>query len=72
MIKTRPPVDTVSERGLAQVNANMAFLERLFEEKFDARDRALTVALATMDVRLEGMNEIREFTARSVGPVRDP
>ena len=59
MIKTRPPVDTVSESGLAQVNANMAFLERLFAEKFDARDRALTVALATMDVRLEGMNEIR-------------
>ena len=59
MIKTRPTVDTVSESGLAQVNANMAFLERLFAEKFDARDRALTVALATMDVRLEGMNEIR-------------
>ncbi len=45
---------------MAQVNANLAFLERLFDEKFSARDRALTVALATMDVRLDGMNEIRD------------
>lgn len=60
MIKTQLPVGAASESGLAQVNANLAFLERLFDEKFSARDRALTVALATMDVRLDGMNEIRD------------
>jgi hypothetical protein len=60
MIKTLSPVDAASDRRLAQVSANMAFLERLFDEKFSARDRALTVALTTMDVRLDGMNEIRD------------
>lgn len=59
MNKTLPPIDTASDRGLAQVNAKMEFLERLFEEKVNARDRALTVAMATMDTRLDGMNEFR-------------
>ncbi len=31
----------------------------MFEEKINARDRALTVAMATMDVRLDSMNEFR-------------
>jgi hypothetical protein len=59
MIKTRPPIDAADDRGLVQVNAKFEFLERLFEEKINARDRALTVAMATMDTRLDGMNEFR-------------
>ena len=60
MIKTLPPVDAASDRGLAQVSAKIEFLERLMEEKINARDRALTVAMATMDTRLDGMNEFRD------------
>src|ERR1700730_627887 len=59
MIKALPPIDTTSDRRSAQVNTRVEFLERLFEEKITARDRALTVAMATMDVRLDGMNEFR-------------
>jgi hypothetical protein len=59
MIKASPPVDAASDRLLGQVDAKFEFLERLFEEKINARDRALVVAMATMDLRLDGMNEFR-------------
>jgi hypothetical protein len=38
------------------VNAKIEFLERSIEEKINARDRAM----ATMDTRLDGMNEFRD------------
>jgi hypothetical protein len=59
MIKASPPVDGANDRLLGQVDAKFEFLERLFEEKINARDRALVVAMATMDLRLDGMNEFR-------------
>jgi hypothetical protein len=37
----------------------MEFMERLCDEKFAARDRALNIALATMDRRLDAINEVR-------------
>lgn len=60
MITTQSPADPASERRLADVSAKIEFVERLFDEKISARDRALTVALASMDIRLDGMNEIRD------------
>lgn len=59
MIKRPPPVDAASDCRSAPANEKIEFLERLFEEKIKARDRALTVAMAAMDVRLDGMNEFR-------------
>jgi hypothetical protein len=59
VIKAPPSIDVVSNRRPVEGNAKIEFLERLFEEKITARDRALTVAMATMDVRLDGMNEFR-------------
>ncbi len=59
MIKALPSVDAASGRSLAQVSAHIEFLERLFDEKISARDRALAVAMTTMDIRLDNMNEFR-------------
>jgi hypothetical protein len=59
VVKAPPPVDVVSNRRPVEGDARIELLERLFEEKITARDRALTVAMATMDVRLDGMNEFR-------------
>jgi hypothetical protein len=59
MIKIAPPVDATSDHVLGPMNTHLDFLERLFIEKFNARDRALTVAMTAMDVRLDSMNEFR-------------
>src|SRR5271166_136199 len=44
----------------AYLQDRLDYFERLAEEKFEARDRALTVALVAMDRRLDGMDEFRD------------
>ena len=55
---TQPAVS--SDLTMDIQNGRLAFFERLYDEKFAARDRALSVALASMDRRLDGMNEFRD------------
>lgn len=49
------PVSVEFERNNARIDA----LERLYEQKFDAAQRAIDVANAANDKRLDGMNEFR-------------
>jgi hypothetical protein len=49
-----------NDQAWSGLRERLDYIERLSEERFSARDRALTVALAAMDRRLEGMNEFRD------------
>ncbi len=53
---------TTGFRDLTVISLNdrLEFNERLSDEKFIARDRALNVALRSLENRLDGMNEFRE------------
>jgi len=42
------------------MDKNTEYNPELINEKFTARDLALTVALATLNKRLDGMNEFRD------------
>jgi hypothetical protein len=59
MHKTTPAAEP-NEPACARLHERLDSIERLFGEKFDARDRALTVAMAAMERRLDGMNEFRD------------
>jgi hypothetical protein len=46
--------------AIANLTDRLEALDRLYGEKFVARDRALSVALTAMDRRLDAMNEFRD------------
>ena len=60
MSRSNVPAAALSDQTLTSISDRLAFLEQLTAEKFVARDRALSVALAAMDRRLDGMNEFRD------------
>src|SRR5271165_1709808 len=59
MNKTRPAAEP-NDQAWSRLYERLDYIERLSEERFNSRDRALTVALTAMDRRLEGMNEFRD------------
>ena len=59
MNKTTPGAEPHDQARSGLVE-RLVYVERLLEEKFTARDRALSVALTAMDRRLDGMNEFRD------------
>ena len=45
--------------GLGEIRQNLHYLERRLSEALSSRDHALTVALASLEKRLDSMNEFR-------------
>ena len=60
MNRMTTPASLSSDPAMGSLNDRLKSLDRLYEEKFIARDRALAVALAAMDRRLDAMNEFRD------------
>ena len=60
MNKSTASASGFNDPTVISLNDRLAFNERLSDEKFIARDRALNVALRSLENRLDGMNEFRE------------
>lgn len=67
MNKSTAPATVSSDLSVVSLNHRLEFVERLSDEKFIARDRALSVVLTAMDKRLDGMNEFRDTLRDQAG-----
>lgn len=62
-MKTIPPAADESELAASssrELGLRLEFIDRLYTERFAARDLALTMAVTSMEKRLDSMNQFRE------------
>jgi hypothetical protein len=58
--KSNLPTTVTTDPTVVSLNDRLGYFEKILDEKFSARDLALSVALTAMDRRLDGMNEFRD------------